>query len=68
MANGPVKWFSEAKGYGVITPDDGSKDLSVHHSSVAGGGFRSLSEGSRVEFDARESAKGPVAANVAAVA
>lgn len=67
MASGTVKWFSDAKGYGFITPDNGSKDLFVHHSSIAGGGFKSLAEGARVEFDSREGPKGPVAENVASV-
>ncbi len=68
MARGTLKWFSDAKGYGFITPDDGSKDLFVHHSSIVGGGFKSLCEGARVEFEQREGPRGPVAANVASVA
>jgi cold shock protein len=68
MANGIVKWFNDAKGYGFITPDDGSKDLFVHHSNIAGSGFKSLAEGTRVEFEPREGAKGPEATNVAPVA
>jgi len=68
MASGTVKWFNDSKGYGFITPDDGAKDLFVHHSSIAGEGFKSLAEGARVEFEAREGAKGPEAANVAAMA
>ena len=67
MATGTVKWFNDAKGYGFITPDDGSKDLFVHHSSIAGSGFKSLSEGAKVEFEAREGAKGPQADNVVAL-
>jgi cold shock protein len=66
MATGTVKWFDDVKGYGFITPDDGSKDLFVHHSSIAGSGFKSLSEGAQVEFEAREGAKGPQADNVVA--
>ena len=65
MANGTVKWFDNAKGYGFITPVDRSKDLFVHHSNIAGDGFKSLAEGDRVDFEAREGAKGPEAANVA---
>jgi cold shock protein len=68
MANGTVKWFNDAKGYGFITPADGSKDVFVHHSSIAGDGYKSLSEGARVEYEQRDGAKGPEAANVVAVA
>jgi cold shock protein len=64
MATGTVKWFNDAKGYGFIAPDEGSKDLFVHHSSISGSGFKSLVEGSKVEFEARDGAKGPEAANV----
>jgi cold shock protein len=65
MANGTVKWFNDAKGYGFITPDEGSKDLFVHHSSITGDGYKSLPEGARVSFEQREGAKGPEATNVA---
>jgi cold shock protein len=68
MANGTVKWFNDAKGYGFITPDEGAKDLFVHHSSITGEGFKSLSEGARVQFEEREGSKGPEAANVALIA
>ena len=68
MANGTVKWFNDSKGYGFITPDEGSKDLFVHHSSIAGEGFKSLAEGARVAFEPREGTKGPEATNVTAVA
>ena len=68
MATGVVKWFSNDKGYGFITPDDGAKDLFVHHSNIAGEGFKTLAEGARVEYEAREGAKGPEATNVAPVA
>ena len=65
MATGTVKWFNDAKGYGFISPDEGAKDLFVHHSNIAGNGFKSLSEGQKVEFEQREGAKGPEAINVA---
>jgi CspA family cold shock protein len=68
MATGTVKWFSDAKGYGFITPEDGGKDLFVHFSQIEGNGFRTLVEGAKVEFEAREGAKGPEATNVTAVA
>ena len=68
MANGIVKWFSDDKGYGFITPDEGSKDLFVHHSSIAGDGFKSLAEGARVSFEQQEGSKGPEATNVTPVA
>ena len=67
MATGTVKWFDDAKGYGFITPEDGSKDLFVHHSNIAGDGFKSLAEGAKVEFEAREGQKGPEAADVTTV-
>jgi cold shock protein len=64
MATGTVKWFNDAKGYGFITPEDGSKDLFVHHSSIEGEGFKSLQEGAAVSFEARAGAKGPEAVSV----
>jgi cold shock protein len=64
MATGTVKWFNDAKGYGFIAPDEGSKDLFVHHSSIAGDGFKSLTEGAKVNFEPREGSKGPEATNV----
>ncbi len=67
MATGTVKWFNDAKGYGFIAPEGGGKDLFVHHSAISGSGFKSLAEGARVEFEAREGSKGPEAANVVAI-
>jgi len=67
MATGTVKWFNDAKGYGFIAPDEGTKDLFVHFSNIAGEGFKSLSEGSRVEYEAREGTKGPEATNVVTI-
>ena len=65
MATGTVKWFNDQKGYGFISPDDGSgKDLFVHHSAIQGDGYKSLAEGAKVEFDAEQGDKGPQAANV----
>ena len=61
---GTVKWFNDAKGFGFITPDDGSKDVFVHHTAIASQGFRSLSEGDRVEFQTEQGAKGPQAIQV----
>ena len=68
MAEGTVKWFDDAKGYGFITPAEGSKDLFVHHSAILGDGFKSLPEGAKVSFEARECQKGPEATNVSVVA
>jgi len=68
MANGTVKWFNDSKGYGFIAPDEGSKDLFVHHSNIVGDGFKSRDEGALVSFEQREGSKGPEATNVAPVA
>ena len=64
MSTGTVKWFNDQKGFGFITPDDGSKDLFVHQNSVVGEAYGTLAEGSKVSFDAEASDKGPRAANV----
>ncbi|MBW2273347.1 MAG: cold-shock protein [Deltaproteobacteria bacterium] len=64
MASGTVKWFNDEKGYGFITPDDGSKDLFVHHSNIIADGFRSLNEGQKVTFEPAEGRKGPEATEV----
>jgi CspA family cold shock protein len=61
---GTVKWFNEAKGFGFITPQDGSKDCFVHHSAIQGKGFKTLAEGEKVEFDIVDGKKGPAAENV----
>jgi len=64
MASGTVKWFNDQKGYGFITPDEGGKDVFVHHSSIVGDGFKTLAEGARVEFEVAQGQKGPEAKNV----
>ena len=61
---GTVKWFNAQKGFGFIVPDDGSKDLFVHYSSIKANGFRSLKEGDKVEYEIEQSDKGPKAVNV----
>lgn len=64
MTTGTVKWFNEAKGYGFITPDDGSPDVFVHFSAIQAAGYKTLSEGQAVSFETQDSEKGPQAANV----
>jgi len=67
MATGTVKWFSDDKGFGFITPDDGDKDLFVHHTGINGEGYRSLQEGAKVSYDPEQGDKGPKAVNVQAI-
>ncbi len=67
MTLGTVKWFNDSKGFGFITPDDGSKDLFVHHSSITMEGFKTLSEGQKVEFEVVQGEKGPAAEKVRTV-
>ena len=64
MATGTVKWFSDEKGFGFITPDDGGKDLFVHHTGINGDGYRSLTDGAKVSYEAEAGDKGPKAVNV----
>jgi cold shock protein len=67
MATGTVKWFSDDKGFGFVTPDEGGKDLFVHHTGINANGFKTLVEGARVSYDAEAGDKGPKAVNVTAL-
>jgi CspA family cold shock protein len=64
---GTVKWFNQDKGFGFIAPDDGGKDLFAHYSQIQGGGFKTLTENQRVQFEATQGQKGPQASNIRAV-
>jgi cold shock protein len=64
MATGTVKWFSDDKGFGFITPDEGDRDLFVHHTGIQMEGYRSLAEGLRVSYEEEQGDKGPKAVNV----
>ena len=64
MSKGKVKWFNDQKGYGFIEPDDGGKDLFIHHTNIAGEGHKTLVESQNVEFESQEGQKGPEAVNV----
>ncbi len=67
MATGSVKWFNESKGFGFIVADDGSQDVFVHFSVIEGGGFKTLAEGQKVEYDVEKGPKGPQATKVVAI-
>ena len=67
MATGTVKWFNDDKGFGFVTPDEGGKDLFVHHSGINADGFKSLAEGAKVSYDAEAGDKGPKAVNVTTI-
>ena len=67
MSTGTVKWFNSGKGFGFIAPDDGGKDLFVHHSDIQANGYASLDEGQKVEFEVGQGQKGPCAKNVRAL-
>ena len=64
MTTGTVKWFDESKGFGFIVREDGGKDVFVHYSAIAGGGFKTLAEGQKVTFEVQDGQKGPSATNV----
>ena len=67
LSTGTVKWFDAAKGFGFIAPEDGGKDVFVHHTAITGDGYKTLDEGQKVSFDIEQGQKGPAAVNVSAV-
>jgi len=67
MVTGTVKWFDAAKGFGFIAPEEGGKDVFVHHTAINGEGYKTLDEGQKVTFDIEQGQKGPAAVNVTAV-
>ncbi|PID64014.1 MAG: cold-shock protein [Gammaproteobacteria bacterium] len=67
MSTGTVKWFDAAKGFGFIAPEEGGKDVFVHHTAINGDGYKTLDEGQKVTFDIEQGQKGPAAVNVTAV-
>jgi len=64
VITGTVKWFDDSKGFGFVTPEDGSKDVFVHHTAIQGTGFKTLTEGQQVQFEVEQGPKGPSAVNV----
>jgi len=67
LSTGTVKWFDAAKGFGFIAPEDGGKDVFVHHTAITGDGYKTLDEGQKVSFDIEQGQKGPAAVNVSAM-
>ena len=67
MAKGTVKWFNDTKGFGFVTPDEGSEDLFVHFSAINSGGFKTLKEGQKISFDVTQGSKGKQATNIQSI-